>query len=851
MLKYLEFAGLRIMPHGNRIVEVTCLVSLPDLPVRSSPFRPIQVRPLFLLLLAAPALLVAQQTPELPTPAAPALQASDIDWVPWELLSPAQQLDADADCCGRYIEPLFTPVEGAAGTTQIDGADVTFTDDGNAQLQGNLEIRRQDGVINADRGNYDNATDTFTLQDNIRIRQPGLLLTGTSASVNQSTGASELQNASYVMHDIAARGTAAIIVYTDANGVVTIDNGVYTRCEPGNNAWEVAGSAIRLDQESGRGSARNVTLRVKDVPVFYLPYISFPINDERATGFLAPVLGSTRDGGLDIATPYYLNLAPNYDATLTPRIQTERGIMLGTELRHLGTNSQQILDVQYLPDDDLYNAFTAGQANSDSPPTADRWLLNYDFLGRLGPRWSAGVDYAAVSDIDYFQDLGNNGLINTTQSFLYRDARVQYQDPYWKMTAAVQAFQIIDPTVAPGNIPYRSLPRINLVGSNYLDSGLEYGIDSEFVYFDRDINPQRLNQTQIDAGALVTGSRLSMIPYLSLPWSNASAFVTPTVKYKYATWNLQDQRAGTSASPDRGVFTGSVDSGLIFERDTQLFGNAWRQTLEPRLFYLYSEYEDQSLLPVFDSSELTFGFNQLFRDDRFSGRDRVGDTNQMTAAVTSRIFDAQGQEKARISVGQIQYFSDRRVTLFDNLPGQDERKSGSAIASELSYQLAENWRATSYMEWDTSSNEMQVGNFQIQYQSDINHIINVGYRYRDDTAHIAGLGYDRTINQTDVSGVWPVNPQWSLIGRWNYDHANKRNLETIAGLEYDNCCYTVRLIAREWIDNNALFYGDVDDSNSGVFIQFELKGLGSVLGGNVGGILNNGIIGYREREYGQ
>lgn len=808
--------------------------------------RPAQVRPLFVLLLAAPALSVAQPTAEVPA-VVPTLQASDIDWVPWEQLTPEQRTAADALCCGLYIEPQFAPVDGPPGTTQIDG-DVTGDAAGNLELQRSLEIRQQDGVVSADRGNYDRASDTFTLQDNVRIRQPGLLLTGTTATLNQSAATSELQNASYVMHDIAARGTAAVIVYTDTNGVVTIDNGVYTRCEPGNNSWEVAGDTIRLDQISGVGTARNVTLRVKDVPVFYLPYIRFPITDERSSGFLAPILGSTRDGGFDIATPYYLNLAPNYDLTLTPRIQTERGLMLGSEVRHLGRNSQQILDMQYLPNDALYDAATVGQPNSNSPPAADRWLLNYDFLGRMGPRWSAGVDYAAVSDIDYFQDFRNSGLINTTQSFLYRDARVQYQDPYWKMTAAVQGFQVIDPTVAPWSVPYQSLPRINLVGSNYLDSGLEYTIDSEYVYFDRNVNLQRLTQAQIDAGALVTGSRLSMIPSLSLPLSTASAFLTPTVKYKYATWNLEDQAVGTSSSPDRGVFTGSLDSGLIFERDTELFGNAYRQTLEPRLFYLYSEYEDQSQLPVFDSSELTFGFNQLFRDDRFSGRDRVGDTNQLTTAVTSRFFDAAGQEKARASLGQIQYFADRRVTLL-NLPGQNERKSGSAIASELSYQLAANWRATSYMEWNTSTNEMQVGNFQIQYQSDINHIINVGYRYRDDTAHLSGIGFDRTINQTDISGVWPVNPNWSVIGRWNYDHANKRNLETIAGVEYNNCCYTVRLIAREWIDNNALFYGDLDDSNSGVFIQFELKGLGSILGGNVSGILNNGIIGYREREY--
>jgi LPS-assembly protein len=790
--------------------------------------------------LAAAPVLLAQ--PALPP------DASAIDWVPFADLSPAQQAELDANCCGRYVAPAFTPVPGAPGTLQIEATDQSGTEDGQVQLLGNVEVRQDDVIITADRGNYDRSAAIVTLQGNILIRQPGVLLTGTTATVDQNAATSELRNASYVLHDITARGSADVIVYTDADGVITIDNGVYTRCEPGANSWLVAGSSIRLDQASGRGTARNVTLRVKDVPVLYVPWISFSIDDARATGFLAPVLGSTRDGGFDVATPYYLNLAPNYDATLTPRIQVERGVMLGAELRHLGRNSQQILDMQYLPDDALYDAATANQPDSDSPPVPDRWLLDYELLGRLGPNWTGAIDYAAVSDIDYFQDLGNNGLFSTTRSFLYRDARVRYQDPYWKLTAAAQAFQIIDPSVPPQSIPYRSLPRINLEGSNWLGSGLEYGIDGEFVVFDRDINPQRLTAAQIAAGALVTGSRLALVPGVSFPWANAGAFVTPTLKYKYAAWNLEDQAAGTSARPTRGIVTGSLDSGLIFERDAVVASEPYRQTLEPRLFYLYSEYEDQSTLPVFDSSAMTFGFNQLFRDDRFSGKDRVGDTNQLTLALTSRFFAASGQEKARASIGQIRYFEDRRVTLFAP-PDRNERKAGSAIAGELAYQLATNWRATSYLQWDTQEDALEVANFQIQYQSDINHILNLGHRYRDDTGHLASNGFDRTINQTDVSAVWPVNDNWSMIGRWNYDHANKRNLEAIAGLEYANCCWTVRVIAREWIDNNALFFGSLDDSNTGVFIQFELKGLGSVIGGNVSGILQNGISGYRERDY--
>ncbi|MES2623796.1 MAG: LPS-assembly protein LptD [Pseudomonadota bacterium] len=775
--------------------------------------------------------------------------ASEIDWVKREDLTPEQLEQLEGACCGMYVEPALPAVEGEPGTIVIDGDPVNFAADGTVQVEGNLQIQQDGLTITADRGTYRREVKVATLENNIRIRQPGVLLTGTSAEVNRETGVSTLLNASYVLHETSARGSAAVIVRTDADGVITIDNGVFTRCEPGDNSWFVAGDNIVLNQQTGRGTARNVTLRVKDVPVMYLPWISFPLNDDRVSGFLAPVLGSTRDGGLDIATPYYLNLAPNYDATLTPRIQTERGVMLGAEGRYLGTNSQHLLDMQYLPNDDLYDPATRDVPGSDSPPVDDRWSLNYDFYALLARGWSAGIDYAAVSDRDYFQDLGNTGLYTTTQSYLYRDARVNYRGPTWNFQALTQGYQVIDPSIAAIAEPYSSLPRLNLDGTYYIGSHVEYGVDSEYVRFDRSLNPQRFTQDQINNGVMVEGERLAVTPRISLPWSNNYAFVTPTVKYKYANWNLRDQAIGTTASPDRSIFSANLDSGLIFERDLTLFDEELRQTFEPRLFYLYNQYEDQSDIPLFDTSDLTFSFNQLFRDDRFSGKDRVGDANQLTLAVSSRFYDSAGQEKARASIGQIQYFEDRRVTLFSQ-QGIFDRQSGSAVAGELGLQLADNWRASSYFEWNTTTNELDVANLQFQYQSEQKQLFNIGYRYRDMSNVYSPSGIDRSIDQSDVSAVWPVSDTWALVGRWNYDHANKRNLETIAGVEYTNCCYTVRVIARQWIDNDALFEG-LDDDNTGVFIQFELKGLGSLLGGNVLGILNNGISGYREREYAQ
>ncbi|HWK53289.1 MAG TPA: LPS assembly protein LptD [Hyphomicrobiales bacterium] len=780
-------------------------------------------------------------------PAALAQSAAELDWVPIERLTDEQRATLDQQCCGLYIAPTF---EEAAtlepGGTLLRGTGIGAGDDGVVNVYDNLQVLQGDIAIQAGRGRYDRNSETFSLAEDIRLRQPGMLMVGQQATINQKLGRSEITDASYVLHEAGVRGQAAIIVYTDADGVVTIDNGVYTRCEPGDNSWVIQGERITLDQEKGRGTARNVKLRVADVPVFYLPWVSFPINDERATGFLTPVLGNTRDGGIDIAAPYYLNLAPNYDATITPRIQFERGVMLGVEGRHRGLRSRQELNFTYLPDDRLYDPARRNTPGSDSPPVPDRWSLDYDYLASIAPRWTASVNYAAISDEDYFQDFGRSGLDLNAQSYLYRDARLNYRGVHWDFQAATQGYQIIDPNVTGSTEPYRMLPRLNLDGQYFLHDNLEVGLDSEYVVFDRHLSARRLNQQQIDNGVLVTGQRLSLTPYLSLPWSNAWSFVTPTVKYKYAQWNLSDQKVGASASPDRGIFTGSLDAGLFFERDVDLFGADYSQTLEPRLYYLYSEYEDQSDIPLFDSSELTFSFYQLFRDDRFSGQDRVGDANQLTLAVSSRLYDGAGREKARASIGQIQYFEDRRVALAR--PDSLDRQASSALVGELSVQLDPRWQARSYVEYNHIDHKLIAGNFLFQYQSDINRILNFGYRFRDLPNPITPTGLDRRIKQTDVSGIWPLNDRWGLIGRWNFDIGNKRNLETIAGVEYSNCCWNLRLVARQWIDNDALFYG-VKDDNRGIFIQFELKGLGSVLGGNVSGILNNGITGYRDREY--
>lgn len=776
-------------------------------------------------------------------------EASDIDWVSFAALTPAQRASLPAACCGLYVPPVLPLLEGNAADLQILGGTVEASDDGIVAISGGLQARQGDSQLAAEQGRYDENSQRFTAGGGIEYRQPGLLLVGESAVVEQQLGSAEISQASYVLHEASARGRAEMIIYRDAQGIITIDNGMFTRCEPGDNAWQVAGREIDLNRSTGMGTAIDVTLRVRDVPVLYLPWVRFPLDERRTTGLLAPVIGSTRDGGLDVAVPYYLNLAPHYDLTFTPRVQTERGVMLGLESRFLGTRWQQDVLLNALPGDRLYDEARKNEPTSESPPVPDRWALDYGLAARLGRGWTGVIDYNAVSDEDYFQDFGNDGLNSTTQSFLSRSAALSYRSRQLAFTASSQDIQLIDPSVSPLNQPYRTLPRLTLDSSRTLGAGLELGVNAEWVRFDRSVNPARFSAEQRSSGALVTGSRLAVTPQLRLPWENSYAFFTPTLRYKYASWQLDDPAVGTDAAPSRGIVSANLDSGLIFERETVLAGSRFRQTLEPRLYYLYNEYEDQSGIPLFDTSDLTFSFNQLFRDDRFSGRDRVGDANQFTLALSSRLYDARGQERARFSAGQIRHLRDRRV-LLQGLPGPEQQRNSSALTGEFFYQVATRWRVGSYVEWDPRDRSLDVGNAQLQYQRDSNHLLNVAYRYRDLPPPVFVNGFDRRIKQTDVSGLWPLASRWNLVARWNYDHSNDRTLEGIAGLEYSTCCWNLRVIGRRWIDNDALFFG-IEDNNSGVFVQFELKGLGSILGGNVSSMLNNGIRGFQDRENGR
>lgn len=779
------------------------------------------------------------------------------DWVPREAMTEQQQLALTDNCCGAFIDPLEeieilpdnteTIFQATSGFRQITESLISI--DGDVIVQQGSRIMENDQSTSIDNNN-----NTVLMDGNVVFREQGLLLTGSSAFIDSDERLNQVENAQYVLHDFGAHGDANSIAYNSESGLVTIENGEFSRCEPENEFWILRADSIVLDQENNRGLARNASIRLGNVPIFYYPFtLPFPLGDGRVSGLLPPSVGSTRTGGFDLEVPYYFNLAPHYDATVSPRLVSDRGVMLGAEFRYLANWSMNSLNFTHLAGDDQFDPATKDIFGSNSPPVEDRWFVGFDHQGAIGRNFTTFVDYNEVSDQDYFYDLGGTGLNVVSRTHLNQQGRLNFNSPFLRAGLNVQRIQIIDPFVNASNInkPFDRLPQFRFESNTDLPFGFRVGIEGEITSFDRTLEEGLLSQTLVENGALVNGERINLEPTLGWSIETPGWYVRSNATYKHISYSLENQALGTLQDPEVDVGVYSFGSGLVFERET---GNGGSQTLEPRLFYLYSEFQDQSGIPLFDTSELNFSFNQLFREDRFSGGDRVADADQVAVALTSRFFDSQGNERARASLGQIKYFQDRQVTLANPLqnwlPRYSTLSENSAIAGEFALNLGNSWRLNSDVQWDEDRKEVIEGSFQLRYHRDNNHLLNLSYRYRslvNSPFFIFPAGIDSRIKQTDVSGIWPINSNWKLLGRWNYDHSNSRNLESFAGVEWSNCCATIRLIGREWVDEAELFVPNTQP-NRGVFIQVTLDGLGDLTGGSLSNLLQDGIWGFRDTD---
>jgi LPS-assembly protein len=705
-------------------------------------------------------------------------------------------------CSGRplfdWLLALPTPLparESAAAEIEADRFDVSGND--TYRLEGDVLLQRADQRLAAERLDYVHSSTAYDARGDVRYQDRDLALSAERAVGVLTEDRSRLEQVQYQLIGLRGRGSAdSIALQGPLSSLAQVS---YTTCDPGDRGWRLDAAQIDLDHDEGVGRARKATLRIGPVPVFWLPYASFPIDERRRTGFLYPVIGSN-DGGIDLQVPYYLNLAPHYDATLTPRLIGRRGLMLGGEFRWLGARQGGIVDASWLPDDRL-----AGR---------DRGAFSLRQDARLDRHWALRSNLNHVSDPRYFEDFGDS-LTSISTSLLESATGLYGRGLGWQASLAAQAWDITDPHVPVSAEPFRRLPRAAAQWSRPYFGWLELGIGAEAVAFDH----------RERAGAV----RYDLRPWLALPLERSWGYLRPEIAYRHTGYRLDRElleQGFAERAPTRDTPIYSFDAALLFERDSQLFGRRLLQTLQPRLYYLRVPFEDQSALPVFDTRELDFSFAQLFRSNRFSGADRQMDANQATVAVTSRWLDADdGRELGALSLGQIRYFDPQRV----QLPGRPATDlSRSAWVAEAEFVLDERWRLGLVQHWDPNLDKTTLSGLRGQWRGSQGQLANLAYRYRRDR-----------LEQVDASFAWPISHAWRAIGRWNYSLREDSTLEAFGGFEWEGCCIAARLIARHYVRNRE------GEKNNAIYFELELKGLAS-LGRRSGEFLERAILGYSQ-----
>jgi len=654
----------------------------------------------------------------------------------------------------------------------------------------------------------------------------GLRLRAAGARVALQNGEVSASDVDWVLTALALRGHAAQV---DKQGdQLRFTDAALTRCPPAATVWRVRARALEFDAEKSVVTARHVRVHLAGAPVFYVPYARFSVDAQRASGFLFPEIRYEQDSGLDIALPYYANLAPNYDATLAVRDMRARGTGLEGEFRHLARHARSSLHMAFLPADRAYNGSLARadylQQGGDPAQFAHakRWMWSVRHRGRRGG-WTTGADFSAVSDNDYFQDMDST-LESVSQVALRQWAALRYERGGLRARLSAEGQQRLE----PGFAPYRRLPEAGVFYTGSLGA-VDWSVDGSWTSF-RLPGAPGTPDTAGEAQARSEGNRLHIEPRLRLPLVRDWGFLTLAVGSRHTRYALRGNGAGTE--PTRDIHLASIDGGLVFERN--LRGGRWRQTLEPRLRFFHQSHARQDQLPVFDTAPLTTSYDLLFHDNRFAGIDRIGEANEVAFGVGSRLRDHRGRELLAARFGALTRLRDPKVVL----PNEDAPPK-SAFAADLGTAFG-NMRLRTTVAWDARRTDRGEAGIALAYRKDAARLVNVGYRRRPDAG----------VEQTDVSFHWPVTPRWRLFGRWNHDWRFGQMIEGFAGFRYASCCLEVKLLGHKTIKAvpAGVAAGNAGTAaaraDRGVLVEIVLRGLGGV-GGGVDSRLARAIKGFR------
>lgn len=701
---------------------------------------------------------------------------------------------------------------------QIEAQQINGRPDREITLEKDAKVDKGNAHIEADDIHYDIVDDKVNAVGHVFINRAGDKFTGDQLQLKMDTGIGYMNSPVYRLLRKNAQGRAERVEF-DSQDSATVLGGDFTTCEGPNPDWYLKSSKLSLDNDSGTGVARNAILVFKGVPIAGTPYISFPLVEERVSGFLAPTIITSTTGGLEVTTPYYVDIAPNRDLTLYPHYISRRGLMMGGEARYMDREYAGQTKAEYL--------------NNDAVTNENRYIVSSQHRQNFGSGLTFNSNLNAASDNGYPNDFPFSlGFSNpgTSRRLLLRDAVLNYNDADQRAMFRVTDFQVLQDANAPIAIPYARLPQLTYQKFNYYDNGLSLEFNSDYTRFSHATGIQGVTPVVRNA------DRMVLNPRMSYRWQRPGAFIKPSLSVHMTSYNLDQVPDPSMTAPTRAIPTASLDSGLIFERDASFFGRDATQTLEPRVFISHTPYvkQDLSLYPNFDSAEADFNYAQIFRENRFVGHDRVGDASTVTTALMSRYLEIEGQERLRVAVAQRFSFADPRVIL-----GNPASQTSTIADTKSDILLLSSGRVTRELRLDA--------NFQYSQSNQIFNRVNFGTFWQPEPMKVLNVQYRRDIRSTDpaanfeifdVSGQWPLSARWYGVARLNYLIKEQDIGQSLIGAEYRADCWIFRFVGQRTPTAQGIV-------NTTVFLQLEFNGLSS-LGSNPLTALRANVPGYQK-----
>ncbi|MGG1944951.1 LPS-assembly protein LptD [Trinickia sp. NRRL B-1857] len=701
---------------------------------------------------------------------------------------------------------------GSAPATFVTGNAADGTADQGVAVKGTAELRRGVAVVKADAFHYDQDTDMADAYGNVRVIENGVLFAGPEAHLKVEASQGYMPEPKYHFNSNGGSGSAERVdLLDDERSEFT--SGTYTACQCANPSWYIRGSRFDFDTGEEQGVAHNGVLFFQGVPIFASPWLSFPLTSDRHSGLLPPQFSMGSTNGFEVSVPYYFNIAPNRDLTLTPRIISRRGVQTQAMFRYLSPTYAGTLTAEFLPNDAIKHE--------------NRYAVYWQHSQNLGHGFGAYVSYNRVSDSSYAQDLATatNQFLIGTQLLFQQEAGITYSNGPWSVLAREQHWQ----TLQGSTPPYGREPQLNVKYAQYNVGGFDFGAEADYTRF------------RITSSDATEGDRVMFNPYVSYGIVGPGYFVVPKVQWHFASYDLSNisssAPAGQPKSFTESVPTFSFDTGLVFDRSMRLFGDDYIQTLEPRLYYVYTPYRNQAFAPLFDTAESDFGLAEIFTPNTFVGNDRIADANRLTAALTTRFINpATGDERARFVLAQQYYFTDQRVSLDSSTP--TPATGHSDLLAGASLKLGAGFSSETAFQYNADDDQLVRSSIGFGYSPDDRKVINVAYRYTRANKTLS----NQPINQILISSEWPITHRLYAVGRFNYDLSGHRLVDGLVGFQYDADCWVLGIGAQRFA--NGINSTGQYTSSTRVLAQLTLKGFSNVDNGLVGAF-RAGVAGYQ------